>query len=179
MRDRYSSLHITLHWLTFLLVIIAYCTMEFRWLAQRGSWQGFTLIVTHFSAGTLILICMLARLWLRLRHRTPAIVPPPPRWQTGVAHLTHLCIYLLFIALPTLGLFSRYLKGRDWWLFGLSMPVAGQPNAELAALLIHWHKTLAPLGYWLIGLHALAALAHHFLFKDNTLRRMLPTRRTQ
>jgi len=29
-------------------------------------------------------------------------------------------------------------------------------------------------GYYLIGLHALAALLHHYLIRDNTLQRMLP-----
>lgn len=178
MPNRYTSLQITLHWLTFIMVVIAYGTMEFRWLAQRGSWQGFALIITHFSAGSIVLITMLLRLWLRLRHPTPKILPPSPRWQTGIAHLTHLCIYLLFIILPVFGLLSRYLKGRDWWLFGIPMPVAEVPNPALSTWLTGWHETIAPLGYWLIGLHAAAALLHHFIFKDNTLRRMLPSWRS-
>jgi cytochrome b561 len=41
-------------------------------------------------------------------------------------------------------------------------------------MLIDWHETLAPLGYWLIGLHAVAALFHHYFLKDDTLRRMMP-----
>ena len=32
------------------------------------------------------------------------------------------------------------------------------------------------IGYWLIGLHAVAGLGHHYLIKDNTLLRMLPGR---
>jgi cytochrome b561 len=41
-------------------------------------------------------------------------------------------------------------------------------------MIIGWHKTLAAFGYWLIGLHAAAALFHHYLVKDNALVRMLP-----
>lgn len=177
MLNRYASSQISLHWLTFVMAAIAYCTMEFRGLAQRGSWQGFAMIITHFSAGSLVLITMLLRLWLRLRHPTPKITPPLPHWQTGPAHLTHLCIYLFFIILPIFGLLSRYLKGRDWWLFGVPMPVARMPNLALSDWLSDWHETIAPLGYWLIGLHAAAALLHHFIFRDDTLRRMLPSRR--
>jgi cytochrome b561 len=33
------------------------------------------------------------------------------------------------------------------------------------------------VGYYLIGLHALAALFHHYVVRDNTLARMLPRRR--
>lgn len=174
MREKYAASQIVIHWLTFLLVALAYLTIEFRGLAQRGSWQGYAMIVTHFSAGFTVLLLMLTRLWLRLRHRSPAIEPRPAAWQTGLAHLTHTLIYALFITLPLLGIASRYLRGRDWWLFAIPMPVAAEPNFELADTLIDWHETLAPLGYWLIGLHALAALVHHYLLKDNTLRRMMP-----
>lgn len=174
MPHKFTSSQIFLHWLTLLLLTIAYAAMELRGFAQRGSWQGFTLIVTHFSAGTLVLIVMCLRLWLRLRHRTPPIHPVPPRWQTGLAHLTHSAIYLLFIALPLIGIASRYFRGRDWWLFGVTMPVAPLPDVALSKTLSHWHVVLAPLGYWLIGLHAVAALAHHYLFKDNTLLRISP-----
>lgn len=177
MRDKFARAQIALHWLTFLLVVTAYATIELRGFAQRGSWQGYAMIITHFSAGATILVLMLARLFLRTRHRTPPITPAPPRWQTGLAHLTHTLLYTLFITLPILGLTSRYLKGREWWLFGISMPVAPEPDFDMADMLIGWHETLAPLGYWLIGLHAAAALFHHYLLKDNTLLRMMPVRR--
>ncbi|MDU6442106.1 MAG: cytochrome b/b6 domain-containing protein, partial [Pantoea sp.] len=100
--------------------------------------------------------------------------PPIARSQTGLAHLVHTLIYALFITLPILGLTSRYLRGRDWWLFGIPMPVASEPSFDLADSLIDWHETLAPLGYWLIGLHAAGALFHHYFLKDNTLKRMMP-----
>jgi Cytochrome B561 len=99
------------HWLTFVLVATAYCTMEFRGLATRGSWQGFAMIIGHFSAGSCVLVLMLSRVMLRFRHRSPAIVPKPPHWQTGLAHLMHLAIYLFFIVLPILGILSTLLYG--------------------------------------------------------------------
>ncbi|MDI5303856.1 glutathione S-transferase C-terminal domain-containing protein, partial [Salmonella enterica subsp. enterica serovar Anatum] len=40
-----------------------------------------------------------------------------------------------------------------------------------------WHVTLANLGYFVIGLHAIAALMHHYFWKDNTLLRMMPRKR--
>lgn len=38
------------------------------------------------------------------------------------------------------------------------------------------HEVIGTLGYFLIGLHAAAALFHHYFIKDNTLVRMLPRR---
>ncbi|MFJ2550217.1 cytochrome b, partial [Pseudomonas sp. NPDC087612] len=39
-----------------------------------------------------------------------------------------------------------------------------------------WHELAGVVGYWLIGLHAAAALFHHFISRDNTFVRMLPGR---
>lgn len=174
MPNKFASIQIFLHWLTFVLLILVYATMELRGLAVRGSWQGVAMVVTHFSAGVTVLIVMCLRLWLRTRHASPLIHPAPPRWQTALAHLIHIALYLLFIALPVTGVLSRYFKGRDWWLFGVTMPVAPTPDAALSTALSDWHILLAPWGYVLISLHALAALAHHYLFKDNTLKRISP-----
>ena len=73
-----------------------------------------------------------------------------------------------------MGVYSRYLGGKEWYLFGLSMPFADVADRPQARMIIGWHKTLASFGYWLIGLHAAAALFHHYIVKDNALVRMLP-----
>ncbi|BEM66252.1 hypothetical protein SME24J_02510 [Serratia marcescens] len=91
-----------------------------------------------------------------------------------MAHLTHTLIYLLLLTLPVLGVYSRYLGGKEWYLFGLSMPFTDIADRPQARMIIGWHKTLASFGYWLIGLHAAAALFHHYIVKDNALVRMLP-----
>ncbi|MCW6031774.1 cytochrome b561 [Pantoea sp. JK] len=174
MLNKYARPQIYFHWLTVLLLIIAYATIELRGLADKGTWQRNAVIITHFSAGFCVLICMVARLYMRSRYITPAITPPVSSWQTGLSHLVHSLLYVLFIVLPVLGLTSRYLRGKEWSLFGLNMPVATIPDPATASTLISWHETLAPLGYWLIGLHALAAIFHHYFLRDNTLRRMMP-----
>ena len=38
------------------------------------------------------------------------------------------------------------------------------------------HETGGTVGYFLIALQASAALFHHYFVRDNTLRRMLPSR---
>lgn len=178
MSTKYASLQILFHWLTFLLIVIAYCTMEFRDSVTRGPWQSFAMLIGHFSAGSCVLVLMLSRVMLRFRHRSPPVLPKPPHWQTSLAHLTHLAIYLLFIVLPVLGILSRFYMGHSWWIFGIPMPVSSNPDPDFADSIIDWHETLAPYGYWLIGLHTVAALAHHYVFKDNTLLRIMPSRRS-
>jgi cytochrome b561 len=59
-------------------------------------------------------------------------------------------------------------------LFGLSLPPLVAPDKGLAEQVETLHVTIGVAGYWLIGLHAAAALFHQYVLKDGTLRRMLP-----
>lgn len=175
MGNKYSSLQIGIHWLVFLLVIVAYCAMEFRGLFPRSYRPVINMV--HVSCGISILVLMVARLLVRLRYPTPPIVPKPKPMMTGLAHLGHLVIYLLFIALPVIGLVMMYNRGNPWMAFGVVMPYAAEGNFDLADTLKSWHGVLANLGYFVIAAHAAAALLHHYFWKDNTLLRMMPRKR--
>ena len=142
--------------------------MEFRGFAPRD-WRPYFNIV-HVSCGITILVLMIARLLVRLKSPTPPIVPKPSPMLTGLAHLGHLIIYLLFIALPILGLLMMYNRGGNWIAFGFSMPHAAEANFDLVDMLKEYHVTLAMFGYYVIALHALAALAHHYFFTEKAGR---------
>lgn len=176
MGNKYSSLQIGIHWLVFLLVIGAYCAMELRGFAPRSYRPWFNAL--HVSCGISILVLMVARLLVRLKYPAPPIVPKPKPMMTGFAHLGHLVIYLLFIVLPVIGLLMIYNRGNPWIAFGIVMPHAAEANFDLADTLKSWHETLANLGYFVIVLHAAAALMHHYFWKDNTLLRMMPRKRS-
>jgi len=175
MRSNYSSPQIAIHWLVVLLVVGAYCAMEFRGFAPRSYRPYFNIV--HVSCGISVLVLMVTRLLLRLKHAAPPITPKPSAMMTGLAHLGHLAIYLLFIALPLLGLLMMYNRGGPWIAFGLPMPHAAEANFDLVDTLKEYHELLATLGYFIVGLHAAAALLHHYIFKDNTLLRMMPKKR--
>ncbi|HGW6102945.1 TPA: cytochrome b561 [Citrobacter werkmanii] len=176
MGNKYSGLQIGIHWLVFLLVILAYSAMEFRGLFPRSYRPLFNMV--HVSCGITILTLMVARLLVRLKYPAPPIVPKPKPMMTGMAHLGHLVIYLLFISLPIIGLVMMYNRGNPWIAFGIVMPYAAKANLDLVEMLKSWHVTLANLGYFVIGLHAAAALMHHYFWKDNTLLRMMPRKRS-
>ncbi len=65
----------------------------------------------HVSCGITICALMVARLLVRLKSPAPPIVPKPSPMMTGFAHLGHLVIYLLFIALPLIGMVMMYWRG--------------------------------------------------------------------
>ncbi len=175
MREKYSGLQIAIHWLVFLLVIVTWCAMDLRGFFPRAYRPWFNMV--HVSCGIAILVLMVARLIIRLKRPAPPIVPKPKPWMTGMAHLGHLVITLLFIILPLIGLGLMYNRGNPWIAFGLVMPHAAEPHFELADLLKEYHVVLANVSYYVVGLHALAALLHHYLWKDNTLLRMMPKKK--
>jgi cytochrome b561 len=80
----------------------------------------------------------------------------------------------MFIGLPVLGILSQYFGGHDWTMFNIRMPKSYLADLTLQKQLKTLHEWLANAGYYLIGLHAFAALWHHYRRRDNTLIRMLP-----
>jgi len=175
MRSKYTSLQITLHWLVFLLVIVAYAAMELRTDFPR-SYRPLV-VATHFSCGIAIGILMMTRLALRLKYPAPPIVPKPHPMFIGLSHLVHSGLYLIYIALPVIGVTMKYYAGNEWVAFGVSLPVAAVPDEGFADTLADLRGVIARVGYVVIALHAGAALFHHYVWKDTTLLRMMPGKR--
>ena len=75
---------------------------------------------------------------------------------------------------PVLGWLTLSAEGKPIVLLGLHVPLLIGANEGLADQLKDVHEALATAGYFLIGLHAAAALFHHYITHDNTLVHMLP-----
>lgn len=86
----------------------------------------------------------------------------------------HIALYGLLIGMPIAGWLILSGEGQIIPFFGLELPALMSPNKELAHQIEELHETMGKVGYFLIGLHAVAGLYHHYVVKDNTLRRMLP-----
>ena len=114
------------------------------------------------------------RLLARVRGGTPPIVPKPAAWQTGLSHAMHAALYLLMICMPIAGWLILSAKGKPIPFFGLELPPLTGTNKPLAEQVEELHETVGTIGYWLIGLHAVAGLYHHYVMKDDTLQRMRP-----
>ncbi|KMJ68791.1 hypothetical protein ABT88_10780 [Salmonella enterica subsp. enterica serovar Typhimurium] len=104
----------------------------------------------------------------------PVITPPPPHWQHVAAKLMHIALYLTFLALPLLGVAMMASGGKSWSFFGFTVPVFLTPDSTLKSDIKRIHEMLANIGYFLIAMHAAAALFHHYIQKDDTFSRMLP-----
>lgn len=174
---RYSPTMIRLHWLTFLLVVLAYVFMEFREIFPRGSDSREFMKAAHYSLGLTILGLTIARLYLRFTGGpAPAITPTPAPWQQTAAKLGHIAIYVFLIAMPLVGWATLSAEGDPVPFFGLQIPALIAPDKILSGRLEEIHEIGGTIGYFLIGGHALISILHHAVFKDTTLIRMMPQR---
>jgi cytochrome b561 len=176
---RYPLTMIRLHWLTFVLVVLAYIFMEFREIFDRGTPGREFMKATHYSLGLTILALTLARLVVKVTGpAAPVISPALAPWQQTAATLGHIAIYAFLIAMPLLGWATLSAEGDPVPYLGFELPALVGPDKVLSGRLEELHEIGGKIGYVLLGGHALLSIIHHAVFKDTTLIRMMPERRT-
>jgi cytochrome b561 len=117
------------------------------------------------------------RLGWRLANPVPAALSNMKGWQERVASLMHWALYALILVTPLAGWMMSSAKNYPVSFFGLfTWPNLVAPDENLFKTLKETHEILATVMVSLALLHMLAALKHHFIDKDNILRRMLPLR---
>ncbi len=170
--DHFPAATRLLHWAAAALLIAAFVlglTLE-EW--PRGP-QRDTAAMLHYSVGTLVLAVAMIRLLRRL------LLPQPPVQGSRPVRLAagamHWILYAAMIALPVTGAFDRWARGRRLALFGDNVIAAPFPigGGKL------WKEAHELIAYTLVALvvaHVAAAIWHHLVMKDDTLRRMLPAR---
>lgn len=179
-QTRFSTAVIALHWLTLFLLVAVYACMELRGLAPKGSVLRADMKSLHYSLGLSVLVIVVVRLAVRwAAGRAPPVVPALPVWQQRLARLAHVALYAFLFTMPILGWFTLSAAGTPIVLFGMPLPALMAPDEALGRQIKELHETIATVGYFLVGLHAAAALWHHYLRRDNTLLRMLASQRTK
>jgi len=175
-KERYGLLSVGLHWFMLLQLIAVYACINLREFFPKGSDPREALKVWHFMLGLSVFLLVWIRLIVHMTGPVPGIEPAPPAWQNVLGKLVHVALYGLMIGLPLLGWMLLGAEGKVTPFFGLQLPALVGEDKNLADLLKEIHETGGTIGYFVIGIHALAALFHHYVQRDNTLRRMLPTR---
>lgn len=174
--DAYTAAHKILHWLTALLVVVAVILGVAMVNVGRGSLQN-ALFDLHRSFGALILVVAGVRLLWRLYRPAPPPLAEIPRLQAIAARSVHALLYVFLFAMPLLGWAGTSAFGAKIMVFGLfELPPILDQDRELSKTLLWLHGWAGFVFTGLFTLHAAAALHHHFVRRDATLRRMLPDR---
>lgn len=163
-----------LHWLMFVLIVGAYVAVNAREGYPTGSEERGWWMMIHKSMGVSVFFLV----WWRLAWRWWNPVPEnfASYGMAKLASIGHALLYVLMIAVPLSALLMSQYGGRPTSWFGLfDIPVWLETNRELADQIkeIHAHL-LAPALFVLILLHIAGGLWHHFIDRDDTLKRMLP-----
>ena len=178
-RERYGAVAIALHWIMALgLAGLVAMGLYMVGLPEAGFDKlKITLILYHKEFGLAALLLATIRLAWRMANDLPALVTTLPYWQKVTARLVHLSFYGLMFALPISGLLMSSAAAIPVSAFGMfDIPDWIAPSEIWFRRLIQVHRWLGYGLLVLIGLHAGAALMHHFVKRDDTLRKMLSSR---
>ncbi len=171
--SRFGLVHVLLHWGVALAILglfgLGYYMVD---LSYYDPWYR-TAPHIHRSIGILLLLVMVFRLFWRLGNLTPEPLPSHQRWERLSAHITHGVLYLLiFVALVSGYLISTAdgsaIRVFNW--FEVPSLTGRVHGMEEVAGDIHYWSTWALVVLALV--HALAAIKHHVVDRDETLRRM-------
>jgi cytochrome b561 len=175
--ERFGMVAMLFHWsMAFLIIGLAALGLYMDGLPDAGfDTKKIILIICHKEIGLLVLVLLPARLAWRLTHALPELAARMPDWQKIAARFVHLCFYALMLALPTTGLLMSSAAGIPVSFFGLfTLPDFLARDDQLFQQFIVIHQWLGYAVLLFICAHAGAALMHHFVLKDDTLRKMLP-----
>ncbi len=160
-----------LHWLMAVLIV----TMLFvgAGMVTSVSERHTYLIELHKPLGIAILVLVLIRIIVRLKNGAPPLPASVPAPQRFVAHLSHLLLYALMLAMPLIGWAMLSAGGYPVTLYGpIHLPPIAPADAGLFARLHLAHTYLAYLLFLTVLLHLAAALFHGLIRRDGVFSSM-------
>lgn len=169
---QYDRTTIIFHWLTAALIAVVWSLEQVIELFPRGGEGRVIMLGSHIVLGVALALVLLLRIVWRMGGgaRLPAT---DDGWKGFLATGMHYFLYALVAFMIVGGIANAWVRGVD--VFGVYKLVSFAPGDRgLRQLIGGLHSLGANLILAAAGLHAAAALAHHYLLKDGVLRRMLP-----
>jgi cytochrome b561 len=171
---RWGAIAQTLHWLIVVLIIAQVILANIAEDLPLGM-KKLAMFARHKSVGITILVLAVIRLAWRWANPTPELPSTLKPYERVLANVTHAGLYILLFAMPVTGWMMTSARGFPVSWFNLfQLPDFVPKNQSLYNAMKETHDTLALALYAIVFLHVVAALKHHFVLKDDTLRRMLP-----
>lgn len=178
--DRTAKL---LHWASAIFFIAAlviglyFSTLDYR--SDKTDYAAFLKVIHwHKTFGVLVFLLVFYRLYYRWKNPPPELPADSPAWMRVGSWLSHTSLYALIVVQGVTGLVASDIGNYAVRLFGIwKIPQFPAENRELADEIFGVHMWLGDFAAFLVGLHLVASLYHHFIVKDDILTRMLPGKR--
>jgi cytochrome b561 len=171
----YAKSAIAMHWIIALLIFAAFGLGLYMTDIPGFTPTKLKLFSYHKWIGITVLIFAVLRVLWRLTHPAPGPVPGMPKWQHAAAEAAHLGLYLLILAVPLTGYLLSVAAGVKVVYLGLwELPMPFDKSDALKDIFSMAHEWLNWTMAAIVVLHILAALKHHVVDRDGTLRRMVP-----
>ncbi len=173
--QRYTPASQIIHWLSALLICLAWGLGLFGDEFPKGALRE-TANFIHISAGEIIAILLILRLTFRFLTPQPAKEPTKlSPWMAYAGTFMHLVLYLLLGIVIIAGVMTQFSGGKALTLLGLyEISSPWVKDRDFRHFIKESHELFANSLMALVLLHAIAALFHHYIMRDNTLKRMLP-----
>jgi cytochrome b561 len=178
---RYGAVSQAMHWLIVALILTQYTLATLAKNAGNdtthpaAALQQLALLARHKSVGLTIFALAVLRLLWRWYSPPPPFPATMARWQVNTARLTHYAFYLLLFLLPMSGLVMSAASNYPVSYFGLfTIPNVVAPDETLKDIMKERHVMLFNILVIVAIVHIVAAFKHHFVDRDDVMRRMLP-----
>ncbi|ASP49442.1 cytochrome b [Cognaticolwellia beringensis] len=182
----YGSIAKWLHWGSAMVFFGAYISVYYRhWFTEDKTPENWTALQLHLSFGVTLGVLVILRIIWRMNNRTPD-PEPGTKLANLAAHVGHYALYAVLIIMPVTGYLGAKVDTEFFFIFDIARFESTQLFQSFIRqeLGISYEKFEAPLdfihkqvlGQWLAWMlivgHVLAALYHHFIKQDRTLKKM-------
>ncbi len=176
---RWGSVAQLLHWAIVVLIVTQFVLAYTSQSLPLGM-AKLAMLARHKSWGITILALAIIRLvWRLVNRQSPPLPNTLKLWERLAAHVTHYGLYILLFAMPITGwAMSSARQFPVSWFSLVQLPDFVAPNRPLYDVLHSVHMWLSWTLIAIAVLHIGAALKHHFVLRDDVLRRMLPFTKT-
>lgn len=170
----YGVVSKSLHWIIGLAIIglLAVGLFMVRIEPTPDKWQLYGL---HKATGIVVLALVFGRIIWRKINLSPTLPNDMKAIEKIGAHAGHLALYIFMLGMPLSGWAMSSAGGHGVSIYGLfDMPALVGENKDLGRTFNQIHEYMSYALIATIAVHMLAGFYHHFIRKDNVLRRMLP-----
>ncbi len=172
--ERWGAVAKLLHWTIVALILVQVALITYAEDLPLGM-EKLATIARHKSVGMTILALAILRVVWRWLNPTPVLPPSMPAWQRRLARLSHGVLYGAIFLLPLSGWMMSSAKNYSVsWFNVFQFPDLVAPSEATFEIMHDTHESLV----WILAgtalLHVAGALKHHFVDRDDILKRMLP-----